>query len=136
MDCISPGEARPSTSKSLNPKNLEMVKKMKRRLLVLVMILILSLLAAIPAFANRGNGDLGVVYVSSQGLYYDTFVPVEVLPMHGRFQKLENGVTKFGPGDPGYLGGRWWVDVNGDNMMDAGDAYLLCPLLGPGRTSP
>lgn len=109
---------------------------MKRKLVVLIMVVVLALLAVIPASANRGNGELGVVYVSSQGLYYDTFVPVETLPMHGRFQKLVNGVTEFGPGDPGYLGGRWWVDVNGDNIMDAGDSYLLCPLLGPGRTSP
>ena len=29
--------------------------------------------------------------------------------MKGRFQKLENGVTEFGPGTPGYLGGRWWM---------------------------
>jgi hypothetical protein len=113
-----------------------MENKMKRRLLVLVMVFVLALLAVVPALANRGDGELGVVYVSSQGLYYDTFVPVQTLPMEGRFQKLENHVTEFGPGDPGYLGGRWWVDVNGDNMMDAGDTYLLCPLLGPGRTSP
>jgi len=79
------------------------------------------------------GGALGTVYVSSQGLYYDTFVTVEELPMHGRFQLLEAGVTEFGPGDPGYLGGRWWVDVNHDGMRDEGDRYLLCPLLGPGR---
>jgi hypothetical protein len=81
-------------------------------------------------------GTLGVVFVSSQGLYYDTFVSAESLPMHGRFQKLENGVTEFGPGDPGYLGGRWWVDVNGNDVQDSADSYLLCPLLGPGRTAP
>ena len=81
-------------------------------------------------------GALGVVYVSSQGLYYDTFVPVSSLPMQGRFQKLEGGVTEFGPGDPGYLGGRWWVDENGNDVQDADDTYLLCPLLGPGRTTP
>ncbi|MFZ2095110.1 MAG: hypothetical protein WAV05_00600 [Anaerolineales bacterium] len=38
--------------------------------------------------------------------------------------------------NPGYLGGRWWVDVNGNGIQDAGDSFLLCPLLGPGRTSP
>jgi hypothetical protein len=88
---------------------------------------------------GRGHGDLGVVYVSSQGLYYDTFVPVETLPYKGRFQKLEDGVTDFGPGDVGYLGGRWWVD-DGDDIMEppdeSGDVYLLCPLLPPGRTIP
>jgi len=45
-------------------------------------------------------------------------------------------MTKFGPGDPGYLGGRWWEDTNGKNEMDATDLYFLCPFLGPGRESP
>jgi hypothetical protein len=53
--------------------------------------------------------------------------------MQGPFQKLVNGTTEFGPGNPGYLGGRWWVDVNGNNTMDEGDRFLLCMLLGPGR---
>ena len=93
---------------------------------------------AVDAMAGRGNNDdLGEVFVTSQGLYYDTFVPVETLPYRGRFQKLENGKTEFGPGDPGYLGGRWWVDLNGNGEMDppgdGGDKYLLCPLLPPGR---
>jgi len=81
-------------------------------------------------------GALGVVYVTSQGLYYDTFVSASTLPMHGRFQKIENGTTEFGPGDQGYLGGRWWVDANGDGIQNEGDAFLLCPLLPPGRLSP
>jgi hypothetical protein len=81
-------------------------------------------------------GSLGVVYVSSQGLYYDTFVSASVLPMRGPFQLLENGVTEFGPGDRGYVGGRWWIDANGDGYQNEGDVFLLCPLLGPGRTSP
>ena len=109
---------------------------MKRKLSILIVVFVIALVAVVPVSANRGDGALGTVYVSSQGLYYDTFVTVETLPMRGRFQKLENGVTEFGPGTPGYLGGRWWVDVNGDNIMDKGDSYLLCPLLGPGRTSP
>lgn len=109
---------------------------MKRRMFILGLVILLALLAVIPASANRGDGALGVVYVSGQDLYYDTFVTVQELPMKGRFQKLENGVTPYGPGDQGYVGGRWWVDVNGDDIMDEGDNYLLCPLLGPGRTSP
>jgi len=80
---------------------------------------------------NRGDGALGVVYVKSQGLYYDTFVAVERLPPRGRFQLLEDGMTEYGPGDPGYLGGRWKEpDGNG------GDRYFLCPLLPPGREAP
>ena len=110
---------------------------MKRRLLILVLVVVLAMIAVIPASANRGDGALGVVYVSSQGLYYDTFVSAEELPMKGPFQLLEDGVTEFGPGDKGYVGGRWWID-NGDipGEMDENDTFLLCPLLGPGRTSP
>ena len=89
--------------------------------------------------------SLGAVYVSSQGLYYDTFVSASVLPHHGKFQKLEPNpdgtatapnMTEFGPGEPGYLGGRWWVDANGNGVQDDGDVYLLCPLLPPGRPTP
>ena len=108
---------------------------MKRRFLILLVVLALGLIAVIPASANRGDGALGVVYVSSQGLYYDTFVSANSLPMHGRFQKLENGMTEFGPGDHGYVGGRWWIDEDGNGIMDENDTFLLCPLLGPGRTS-
>lgn len=105
---------------------------------VFVLLVVVAVLAfAVPAYAKGGRaGAIGTVYVTSQGLYYDTFVSAESLPMHGRFQLLDNGTTEFGPGDPGYLGGRWWVDVNGNGIQDAGDQFLLCPLLGPGRTSP
>ena len=107
---------------------------MKRRLPVLLVVVVLTMIAVIPASANRGDGALSVVYVSSQGLYYDTFVSAKSLPMHGRFQKLESGETEFGPGDQGYVGGRWWID-DGNGIMDENDTFLLCPLLGPGRTS-
>lgn len=109
---------------------------MKRRLVVIFAVLVMALMVTVPASANRGDGALGAIYVTSQGLYYDTFVSADTLPMHGPFQKLVNGTTEFGPGDPGYLGGRWWVDVNGNNIQDEGDNFLLCMLLGPGRTSP
>lgn len=81
-------------------------------------------------------GTTGTVYVTSQGLYYDTFVSRDPLPMEGPFQLLANGETEFGPGDPGYLGGRWWEDLNQNGMQDAGDHYFLCPLLPPGRPTP
>lgn len=96
----------------------------------------------LPVQASRSarggpTHTLGTVYVSSQGLYYDTFATVENLPHHGRFQLLVGGVTEFGPGQPGYLGGRWWVD-DGDGVQEdnGDDAYVLCPLLPPGRTTP
>jgi hypothetical protein len=81
-------------------------------------------------------GSAGFVYVTSQGLYYDTFAAVDPLPMQGPFQLLEAGTTEFGPGDPGYLGGRWWEDLNGNRIQDQDDHYFLCPLLGPGRETP
>jgi len=103
--------------------------------------------AAVPSAATAHNntaspsrfGDRipGAVYVTSQGLYYDTFVVKDPLPMEGRFQQLSaNGQTEFGPGQAGYLGGRWWVDVNGNSVQDEGDHFFLCPLLPPGRTTP
>lgn len=109
---------------------------MKRKLSVLFVVVLIALVTAVPALAGRGNETPGVIYVTSQGLYYDTFVTRDPLPFKGPFQLLENGTTEFGPGDPGYLGGRWWEDTNANGVMDADDHYFLCPLLGPGRTSP
>jgi hypothetical protein len=108
----------------------------KRAALVACLIGSALVLAATANAAGGRAGTTGVVFVTGQGLYYDTFVTVDPLPMHGKFQLLENGATEFGPGDPGYLGGRWWEDLNGNGMQDASDHYFLCPLLGPGRTSP
>jgi hypothetical protein len=93
-----------------------------------------SLNAVAPA--RFGDRTPGVVFVTSQGLYYDTFVVKDPLPMEGRFQLLVNGQTEFGPGQPGYLGGRWWEDENGNGVQDSGDHFFLCPLLPPGRPTP
>ena len=109
---------------------------MLRKLAVVSLIVALALVFAVPALAEGGRGAAGVIYVSSQGLYYDTYTVADPLPMQGRFQLLENGTTEFGPGDAGYLGGRWWVDVNGDGIQDEGDHFFLCPLLPPGRPTP
>ena len=85
---------------------------------------------------ETGRGTGPVIYVTSQNLYYDSIVLAD-LPQKGNFQQLipdMNGLqTEFGPGEVGHLGGRWWIDMNGDSLMDAGDKYFLCPLLGPGR---
>lgn len=91
-----------------------------------------------PGTNGRGSGP--VIYVTSQGLFYDSIVLTD-LPNQGPFQKLEMGgptglQTEFGLGDLGFVGGRWWVDANGNDVMDEEDAYFLCPLLGPGRTTP
>jgi hypothetical protein len=91
-----------------------------------------------------GRGDGPIVYVTSQGLFYDSIVTKDPLPPHGPFQQLfppgtnpdcmECGLsTEFGLRDPEYVGGRWWVDVDGNMEMDAGDHFFSCPLLGPGR---
>jgi hypothetical protein len=74
----------------------------------------------------------GAVYVVSQDLCYDTFATTD-LPNEGSFQLLEpdpdercgagSSMTLYGPGDPGYLGGRW-VTPDGRTFS--------CPLMGPG----
>ncbi|WP_156804517.1 hypothetical protein [Gallaecimonas xiamenensis] len=111
---------------------------------LMTMALVLAMVA-LSAQAAPGNGQGrrsggNPIYVTSQGLYFDTFAAVEALPDSGPFQKLEMGVsgaqTEFGPGDVGYLGGRWWVDLNNNQVMDLEDMYFLCPLLGRGRSEP
>ncbi len=86
---------------------------------------------------ETGRGTGPVVFVTSQELYYDSIVVVESLPAKGDFQQLIPGMdglsTEFGPGEVGHLGGRWWIDVDGDGSMNDGDKFFLCPLLGPGR---
>ncbi len=42
-------------------------------------------------------------------------------------------MTEFGPGDVGYLGGRWYIDANGNDEVDYDEPTFLCPLLGPGE---
>jgi hypothetical protein len=108
---------------------------MIRKILVLAILVAVVLAVSAVALANDSNPRVEV-YVTSQGLTYDSIVVTD-LPQQGRFQQLipgPNGLeTEFGPGDVGYLGGRWWVDVNGDGEMNDGDAFFLCPLLGPGH---
>jgi hypothetical protein len=114
---------------------------MLRKITLIMFVLVLSLTVAVPVLARGGGPKVRkVIYVTSQGLYYDTIVGPD-LPWQGPFQKLEMGgptglQTEFGPGDPEYVGGRWWVDGNGNGYQDADDAYFSCPLLGPGRESP
>ncbi len=116
-----------------------------RKLTTLVAAGLMLLATAAPALAGGPppRGDDGervrvVVYVESQGLFFDSIVG-PTLPMKGPFQELtmgEHGLqTEFGPGDPGYLGGRWWVDVNGDREMNDGDMFFSCPLLGHGSAT-
>ena len=106
-------------------------------LLFSIVAISLPLVLAKPAGVPRDGTHQ--IYVSSQGKYYDTIVPIPAskgLPWNehntGSFQPIVDGVTPFGPGDPGYRGGRWWVDSNPNGYQDAYDTFFLCPLLGPG----
>ncbi len=85
------------------------------------------------ADAQAGRGDGPIIYVRGQELFYDSIVTADPLPPYGPFQLLEmgdNGLeTEYGPGDPGYKGGRWKEDFDGDGEYH----YFSCPLLGPGR---
>ncbi len=117
---------------------------MKKTLIMITVALITAVVTMSSGVSahNRttGRGTGPVVYVESQGLFYDSIV-LATLPALGNFQLLRPGegssgelATDFGPGDVGYLGGRWWVDANPNGFMDEDDVYFLCPLLGPGRT--
>ena len=85
---------------------------------------------------SGGRGDGPVIYVTGQELYYDSIVTADPLPPEGPFQDLVivDGQlqTEFGPGDPGYVGGRWRL-LDGDGNVVK---YFSCPLLGPGRDAP
>ena len=140
-----------SSVKLISPSNENKGEMNMKSLKVIAVIALLgsAMLISSAAFAgknSKGRGSEGspVVYVVSQGMYYDSIVLAD-LPRKGRFQQLvpifDDGElvgleTEFGPTDVGYLGGRWWVDVEGDGNMDDDDAYFLCPLLGPGRENP
>lgn len=118
---------------------------MRKTLLTGLVVGLLTIVMAVPALASNGKADYSSgrpgspVQVTVTGgdtdVVYDSIVTAD-LPMHGRFQQLietaDGLTTEFGPGDPGYVGGRWWLDGNNNNMMDAGETFL-CPLLGPGR---
>ena len=85
----------------------------------------------------QGRGSGPVIYVTGQGLVYDSIV-MTALPHKGPFQLLEmTGPTRRVGGGRDkhqeYVGGRWWVDANGNGMQDDEDAYFICPLLPPGR---
>ena len=116
------------------------MKKQVLTLAVAAVAVFAIILSVSPAF-GQGRPDAGVVYVIGQGLLFETFGTTD-LPPYGPFQELiqpddpanVSGFpeTEYGPGDPGYVGGRWWVDVNGNGEQDEEDKYFQCPLLGPG----
>jgi hypothetical protein len=126
---------------------------MRKTLLTGLVVGLLTIVMAVPALASNGkSGDsqgrpgspLTVLVTGgddnpANDVIYDSIVKAD-LPMKGRFQQLMPSMsdlapfeTAYGPGDHGYVGGRWWVDDNGNGKMDAGDLFFICPLLGPGR---
>jgi len=115
-----------------------MRKKLIFFTVLFALILPLALSATVNARGKKNPHDQPVVYVTSQDLCYDSIVLTD-LPPNGPFQLLEMAgpvglQTEFGLGDPEYVGGRWWVDANPNDVMDSEDFYFLCPLLGPGRS--
>jgi hypothetical protein len=116
---------------------------MRKTLLTGLVVGLLTIVMAVPALASNGRSadphgrpDSPVeVTVLSSGLTYDSIVTAD-LPMKGPFQRLVSIdgrlFTDFGPGDQGYVGGRWWLDLNNNNVVDEGEPFFLCPLLGPG----
>ena len=116
---------------------------MRRNALILALVGILVAALAIPAL-GRGTANPNpqpVVYVTGQSLAYDSIVTADPLPFDGttNWQLLEPGgptglMTEFGPGDQGYFGGRWYMDIDGVPGISEGDHFFLCPLLGPGFT--
>ena len=112
---------------------------MTKQTIALVSLAVVALTAAIVGTAEaRGGGSRPrpVVYVTSQGLFYDSIITADPIPPQGEFQLLEMGPfglqTEFGPTDPGYLGGRWKADFDEDGEFH----YFMCPLLPPGRPIP
>ena len=121
-----------------------MESRMRRSILLLAIVGMLVAALAIPAFARTtGRGTGPIVNVTSQGLTYDSIVVADPLPFNGTDnwqQLIPTGVmgvldTQYGPGDQGYFGGRWFVDMDGDNLPSDGDHFFLCPLLGPGTST-
>ncbi len=99
-------------------------------------VLVGAITVSATAAQAQGRGDGPVVYVESQGLAYDTIV-LTPLPAVGPFQRLRLGgptglITEFGPGDQEFVGGRWWLDLNDNEVVDVGEPFFSCPLLGPG----
>jgi hypothetical protein len=89
--------------------------------------LLLPQLLPLPRCSQAALSPKTEQRVEAQGLFYDSFVLAD-LPSNGRFRQLKPGegpsglATEFGPGDVGYLGGRWWIDANGNEFMDDVDA--------------
>ena len=64
-------------------------------LICTVLVVSAALLINTNAFAkdrDTGRGTGPVIFVTSQGLYFDSIIVVDPLPMHGNFQQLIPGM--------------------------------------------
>lgn len=84
----------------------------------------------------RSDRNCGVIFVISQGLFFDTRLVTDRVTMHGEFQLLIAGRTAFGPGQPGFLNGRFFEDLNRNGIQDLADHFFVCSLITPGRLTP
>jgi len=125
---------------------------LKTKIISFAALLVFSILLSVPSVlavpdnvprgppAHVNDDTVGMIWVVPQEMFYYTIVPYAggslVYNGHngGSFQQLfttgpNAPYTNFGPGDPGYRGGRWWVD-DGDGIMEpeGTDHYFLCPL--------
>ncbi len=119
------------------------MKKMRAISMLSALAMFAAAAGAASTVQAKGRGDGPIIFVASQGLYYDSIITAGSLPPVGRFQLLEAGgggpsdlMTEYGPGDPEYVGGRWWIDKDGSGDMNEGDVFFSCPLLAPGRDTP
>ena len=116
-----------------------------RKIALLVLVAVaavaaLGLLTLGSASAKTSEKPLNrvVVYVESQNLCFDSIVTAQDIPDRGRFQTLAPDpmercgegslITESGPGDQGYVGGRWEL-----TMLNGDVVHFVCPLLGPGE---
>jgi hypothetical protein len=101
----------------------------KMRKIFLASVVGLLLLAGL-ATARFGPHPAPTIYVyggNNPGTCYQSIVTADPLPNKGPFQLLEDGgptglQTEFGPGDVGYVGGRWFKPGRPNE-------YFSCPLL-------
>ena len=89
------------------------------------------------------GGPFCEVLKSSWPFASDSIVTARPVPPNGPFQDLvvdgDDLSTEFGPGDQGFVGGRWHlVDTDGNPIRDdnGNEIFFVCPLLGPGRLAP
>jgi hypothetical protein len=124
--------------------------KSKNIMLLASIIALASItLSIVPVNAGRpaqfrGMGRPGTpirITVQSTGLVFESIHVADPLPLTAgnahTFQELlgtgpDALYTAYGPGDPEYRGGRWYIDDDGTTGLSEGDTRFSCPLLGPG----